>query len=74
MFSLQELVVSAGFSEIKVEVGATFLFVKNCSNYLYNYWLKMLFPTKASYRCIFSFSHPYYLGIFVSSPTKYFNV
>ena len=32
MFTLQELV--DGFSEIKVEVGASVLFVKNCSNYL----------------------------------------
>ena len=34
MFPLQELVVSDGFSEINVEVGASFLFVKSCLNYL----------------------------------------
>ena len=30
MFLLQELVVSDGFSEIKVEIGAYFLLIKNC--------------------------------------------
>ena len=40
MFPLQELVVSDGFSEIKVEIGTSFLFVKSCLNYLLNYWLK----------------------------------
>ena len=33
MFPLQELVVPDGFCEIIVEIGASFLFVKNCSNY-----------------------------------------
>ena len=32
--SLAGVVVSDGFYEIKVEVGASFLFVKSCLNYL----------------------------------------
>ena len=43
MFPLLELVVSDGFSEIKVKVGTSFLLVKICLNYLYNYWLKYVF-------------------------------